>query len=295
MPQPLIILTCMRSYSSLISGMLGQHPQMYGLPELNLFVTPKVFGMLTLFSAVRPNSLHGVLRAIAEVEFGHQDEQSVELAREWLNERSDWSTQALFQYFIDRLSPKICIEKSPSNVLKAAYVERMYSMFPNANYLHLVRHPRATCRSIHQIISKTDEITGRKRAEKVEPEKLWYESNHNTIKLMEHLPPGQGMTIQGEDLLTDPDLYLRQICQWLGIRDDADAIAAMKHPENSPYSCPGPENAQFGADPNFLSNPFYNKRDIPAVSLEGSLEWTEDEDSHFAEKTTRLARRLGYQ
>ena len=42
MRQPLFILALPRSYTSLIAGMLGQHPQAYGLPELNLFTVDRL-------------------------------------------------------------------------------------------------------------------------------------------------------------------------------------------------------------------------------------------------------------
>jgi hypothetical protein len=35
--RPLFILAPPRSFTSVICGMIGQHPQMYGLPEVNLF------------------------------------------------------------------------------------------------------------------------------------------------------------------------------------------------------------------------------------------------------------------
>ena len=37
MKDPLIILSPPRSFSSVISTMIGQHPQIYGFPELHLF------------------------------------------------------------------------------------------------------------------------------------------------------------------------------------------------------------------------------------------------------------------
>ena len=51
------------------------------------------------------------------------------------------------------------------------------------------------------------------------------------------------MRVRGEDLLGEPDTYLRKIAEWLGLRTDEEAIEAMKHPEQSPYACIGPENA----------------------------------------------------
>ena len=38
MTQPLFILAPPRSFTTVTSAMIGQHPEMYGLPETNLFV-----------------------------------------------------------------------------------------------------------------------------------------------------------------------------------------------------------------------------------------------------------------
>ena len=34
---PIFVLAAPRSYSSLVNAMIGQHPELYGVPELNLF------------------------------------------------------------------------------------------------------------------------------------------------------------------------------------------------------------------------------------------------------------------
>ena len=60
------------------------------------------------------------------------------------------------------------------------------------------------------------------------------------------------MRLRGEDLLSEPRIYVRQIAEWLGLRTDDEATEAMLHPENSPFACYGPANAKFGNDPNLL-------------------------------------------
>ena len=37
MPDPLIILAPARSFTTIVGTMLGQHPNMYSVPEVNLF------------------------------------------------------------------------------------------------------------------------------------------------------------------------------------------------------------------------------------------------------------------
>jgi len=293
-PPPLFLITCSRSYSSLVCAMLGQHPEMYGLPELNLAVADRVSGLIRMALSLRPTSLHGLIRAIAELEFGGQTEETVAAARQWLRERADWTTDALFQHCAARVAPRVLVEKSPTATVLGANLERLRRAFPEARFLHLTRHPRPTCRSILTLVRATDEKTGRSRADSADPERQWRLMNGTAFAFMANLPPGQGMRIRGEDLLSDPDTYLRQICWWLEVRDDDAALAAMKRPEESPFACIGPEPARFGNDPNFLRDPAFRWRPIPPASLDGPLAWGPDPEAGFSAETRALAGVLGY-
>ncbi len=103
------------------------------------------------------------------------------------------------------------------------------------------------------------------------------------------------MRIKGEMLLRDPKLYLGQICEWLGIDVGDKAIAAMLHPETSPFACMGPPSAPAGNDPNFLTNPqldFARLARIKEPPLEGEIEWKPGHT--FIKPVLRLARQFGY-
>jgi hypothetical protein len=67
-------------------------------------------------------------------------------------------------------------------------------------------------------------------------EELWILMNEQIVSFCETLPPGQCMQLKIEDLLDDPELYLTQIAEWLGISMASDAIKAMLQPELTPYS-----------------------------------------------------------
>jgi hypothetical protein len=292
--QPLFILTCMRSFSSMVCGMLGQHPQLYGLPELNLTVADHLRPMVAFFRTVRPASLHGLLRTIAQLQYGEQTDETIGQARSWLNQRLDWSTERMFHYLADEISPRGLVEKSPSMVMVRGSARRLRRTFPGAYYLHLTRHPWPACHSIVKLISEADEKRGTRRAEQTDPERLWLHANENALEFVDRLPQGQGMRLRGEHLLSAPETFLPQITEWLGIRSDAEAIEAMKHPENSPFARLGPSSARYGGDPAFMQNPYYRQREIPESSLDGTLGWVDGEDRYFSEKTRELAKFLGY-
>jgi hypothetical protein len=290
-PSPLIILTPMRSFSSVVCAMLGRHPELYGFPELNLFIADRSDELLQVH-ARRPHGLHGLLRALAQVNEGRQDQASIEGAQRWLTTHRDWSTRQVFEYLLDQVAPRIGIDKSPRTVLKAEYLRRALNMFPSASFLHLTRHPRATCKSLIGTMQRNKEWGSNLNPEWIDPESVWVRAHQNIVDFTAMLPPGQWMRIRGEDLLAEPDCYLPQICEWLGVAATRDAIEAMMHPEDSPYACPGPPNAALGNDPDFLQNPGLRPGRVAEPSLLGDVEWKPG--TTLGKPALKLARMFGY-
>ena len=285
--QPLIILTCMRSYSSLVSNMLGQHPGLYALPEINPFVETTLARFVKRAMAVRPRTLDRLLRAIAEVEFGAQTEECVAGAMQWVDQRKRWNIVQVLKHLTERCAPRRLIDKSPSTVLSDEALQRALDACPNACFLHLYSHPCATTRSIAKITEFGD--GGRNRND---PETSWYSANRRIMRAATRIARGQFMSVRGEDVLRDPEIYLPQICAWLGLETQPDDLAAM-HPERSPYACIGPTSAPFGNDPNFLRNPVCSRREIPERPLSEPLDW--DRPARLLRpESIAIAQQMGY-
>ena len=276
--------------------MLGQHPQAYGLPELNLFLADTLGEIIHTLQHNRPHGLSGLLRTVAELEYHAQTPENISRAQKWLAQHQHWTTQQVFAWLVQQTASRVLVEKSPSTALHASRLVRLHRNFPDAYYLHLVRHPRPTCKSVHELQQKTAILGNRRSSQPAYPEDLWLRINMNILRFTARLPPGQTQIIQGEQLLSQPESYLRQIAEWLNLRTDSAAIAAMLHPEQSPYACLGPLGAPFGHDPNFLQNPHFEQRSIPATWLDGPLEWpVPDGRTAFSTATLKIARMLGYQ
>ena len=79
-PQPIFILGAPRSFTSLVCTMLGQHPEAYGVPELNLFITETLEQMLQRLKGVRQFQMHGLLRTVSQLYAGEQTILSVDMA-----------------------------------------------------------------------------------------------------------------------------------------------------------------------------------------------------------------------
>ena len=79
----------------------------------------------------------------------------------------------------------------------------------------------------------------------------------------------------------------------MGLRDDAQAIDDMMHPERSPFACFGPLDAMFGNDPNFLSGPTFRPHVVKVPPLNKPVPWRDDGKGLYPQ-VIELARELGY-
>ena len=299
---PLFILSVSRSFTSVTCAMIGQHPQMYGLPELHPFVASTIGGRGRFQTQRRHNVNGGLLRVIAELFFGAQTAETVELARGWLNRRWAFSPCYVMEQIAERVSPRILVDKSPSTSSSIAYLNRAGRMFPDARFIHLVRHPRSRSESVVAVRIERrckrrgiDSTSVDKRLFRIKanlPEQ-WLYTNRNILRFLSQIPAERQRRVRGEDLLSHPDTQLREIAAWLGLRTDTEAVNAMKHPENSPYACIGPPGAKGGNDRIFLENPALRPLPNRPSKLPG-LSWNRDEGG-FSKGVRQLARRFGYE
>ncbi len=279
MRDPLFILAPPGSFGSLLCAMIGQHPQMYDLPRVNLFAG-ETYQDLSGRYGNRSHMLDGLLRAVAELVFGSQTSEAAEMAQEWLQEDIQADTASIYRELVERAAPKSVVDASCTYVSDPDALLRMRNAFPNARYLHLLRHPASTCESIYASFPRR----------RPSPDKLWLFPHLDIIEFLEGIPSEQHVQLRMEDLLADPEVYLKQIAEWLEVRTSAQCIAAMLHPERSRFAVYGPANAKFGNDPDFLKNPILTE--CLTDRLACPLSW--DPDLIFSDETKQYARLFGF-
>jgi hypothetical protein len=297
MPEPLIILCPPRSYSSIVCGIIGQHPDCYGLPELNLFVADTLgqawhgtIGFMGNFGR------DGLVRVLAQLHDGEQNPDTVRRAKEWIRQHPDWPVRQVFDHIQELVGKRILVEKSPSTVFRREFLDRMLRTFPAANMLHLIRHPRGTAESVMGLRANfggLNRLVGNLKSR--DPERVWLSTHNMIVAATEKLALGQCVRLKGEAFLANLDIYLPQICEWLDIRHDAEALEAMLHPERSPYAKSGPQGASGGNDPNFLADPKLDRKRLSKLKehlLPGELSWRPGQQ--FEPATVKLAKQLGY-
>jgi hypothetical protein len=291
MHPPVFILSPPRSFTSVISAMIGQHPDLYGLPEVNLFAADTLRGLLRWFE-FRPRLSHGLLRAVAELGLGAQTAENVATAKAWLNEDPSLPTAALFRDMAAWAGGFGLVDKSPLHVYEERALNRMLDGFPDARFIHLVRHPRSTCESVSNLQTAIRDGGGRTITRELNPDQVWLYPHQRIDSFLSELPSDQHRLIQGESFLAEPGANLTDLCLWLGIAWDQDAVEAMLHPERSPFACLGPRNAPFGTDPSFIRNPSLRKFVPKPTSLEGPVAMPGN--PHFSRELTEYAQALGY-
>jgi hypothetical protein len=288
--------------------MIGVHPEMFGLPETNLFARD-TYGKMAPFYKIRPPFQHGLLRAYAELGFGEQNDENINVVKAWLEGQKQTPTRNLFEDLGSLAAPRELVEKSPLHVYSRESLDNIAQSFPEARFLHLTRHPRGTCESIYAMRQDTLEKVNRFRSKvggkqgsfegpmtsklEMTPERMWFDPHVNILEFLEEVPEEQQMRLRGEDLLSDPDVYLAEIARWLGISDSPDAIAAMKHPEMSAFAKLGPQGARYGNDPSFLEAPELRPYKRKKENFVEPLSW--DPKLVFSEAVIELADLLGYE
>jgi hypothetical protein len=221
------------------------------------------------------------------------------MAKRWLLVRARQSTAEAHQEICRKAGPQILLDKSPAYVRRREYLDRIVRAFPEARFIHLLRHPRSQCESVlnaenGRLIAFFMGAVDRSGPEPIiDPQKGWFLSHVTILQFLEDLPRNRWMRLKGEEFMRDIDGGAAEVCRWLGVADRAEAIEEMKHPERSPFACIGPANARLGNDPNFLEAPQLRVSRIKDASVEGPLGWRPDGQG-FSPELIRLARYFGY-
>jgi hypothetical protein len=293
--EPVFLLAPTRSYSTVTVALLAGHPGIYGFPEMLLFVADTVRELVQKTPRPRQpagfveSQRSGILRAVADLREASQDTLAIVRAEQWLAERSSWSPQQLMNYLLELAHPQIGLEKSPETVLTDEALEACLESYPNARYIHLIRHPADTMRSYIEHVRPW--VQRNERAVIVSAASAWYRAHARIMARLAQLPARQWTRIRAEDLLRDPATSLPRLLGWLDLPADGDLIAQMMRTENWRFAGTGPAGTLYGGDPKFLRSPAL--RPVPEPGAIGF-----DESWHLLDemrdRMIALAGELGY-
>jgi Sulfotransferase family len=298
-PPPIFVLASQRSFTSLVCTMIGQHPEAYGVPEINLFVKETLQQLVQSSRRDRQFMVHGLWRTVAQLYFGEQTIETVEAARRWVTKRMDCSTTDVFRELCVRVAPLRVVDKSPAYCKKPKAMQRIQQGFPDAYYLFMTRHPvdqgksvMGTLQAITTLLA-SDSLDYSTSPPTVDPQFEWYDTQKRILDFLQTVPKDQQFFLRGEDLLNQPQQYLQQICAWLNLSWSDEIYAQMLKTEESPYACMGPYTAQWGNNPGFQKSPAFRYKPLKLTSIEGPLPWRPDQKG-LTPEVLQLAHELGY-
>lgn len=289
-PEPVFIIGLPNSYTTITAAMLGQHPALEMVPELNLFVGETVADWAAQPGG-RPMAA-GLLRTVAQLVFGAQTAETVHRAEDWLAERAGWSAAHLFDHLRAAVAPAALIEQSPRHCMYPASLDRITRHYPNARYIRLTRNPARWLRSVANWGESgtvfLDRFMGHHAADGTAGRyALWHMVTESVELFLAERVPGQILHVRGEDVVGHPRQTMARIAGWAGLAAGPAEVEAMLHPERSVYACWGPPGAHAGFNPDFMSAPSLRPASDPERLLRLDAE-------DLPPGTADYARSLGY-
>lgn len=298
-PAPLWILGAPFSGVSWLAGVLGRHPGLYGVPELNLFFAEYVGELLDIYDLGQGGHAHGLLRALAELEFGGQTDAGIAQARHWLEQRRSMPTAEVGLHLATRVAPRRLVVPDSESTLRPADLDRMGRGLPSVRVLHLVRHPweqgaLLAAWARQRLFVPQDYKDHAYRPPQVDPQIPWLRCNRNVMALLARLDTLAWQRLRCEEVEHDPVAALRPICTWLDLRDDPERLAPMRQPDRWIFAGYGPGTAPYGLEAEVLE-PIDEQTLALAqdVNLERCPPW-QPGDAGFDPQVIELAREYGY-
>ncbi|MBX7220068.1 MAG: SDR family NAD(P)-dependent oxidoreductase [Blastocatellia bacterium] len=279
-PAPIVfLLSSPRAGSTLLRVMLAGHPDLFCPPELHLL---PFRGMAERAQVLGESYLgEGLERALMELQRCAVSEAKAVTAQ-WVAENRQVAD--VYRDVMQLAGNRTLVDKSPSYAVEAATLRRAVRLFPNARFIHLVRHPYAVIESF--IRTRMDQVlgTGAEPTHRT-AEQVWVACNEHVTALAELVDAENLCLVRYEDLVAQPRKTLETMCAFLGI-PFAEALLA---PYSGNRMTDGLHASSLGiGDPNFLRH-----TEIEAGLADAWKTVTLPEP--LSRRATRLAVSLGYE
>ena len=217
------ILSAPRSGSTLLRVILAGNSRLFAPQELGLL------GLDALGEATKASTDHGLhpldgcRNALMHLLGVDADEAAVRLSSLGVE-----TGPALLQALQRLAAPRVLVDKTPSYSLFPEILESMERCFPNARYLHLLRHPNAMIHSYTE--AKMDLLLPPEIRDGLSlpsckiAQANWAISNRNILDFLGTRRADQYLQFWYEDLVSEPDGIVRELCAFLNIPYSAKMI-----------------------------------------------------------------------
>ncbi len=243
--------------------MIGCNPAAFGVAELNLFVADTLEDAWLEMARHKQGQMHGLLRTVAQLVAGEQSLAAVAMARRWVMRRMHWPVSRVFSEIRARAAPFRIVEKSRAHLRSPEHLKRIAEACPDACYVHLVGDVRKEGGAVtggaeeELALFRPAAAPARKKPE-LDPDRVRREVEKRIAEFLAKVPAERQVELPVEELFARPEARLAEFCAALALPADEAAVAAMLHPESSPFACIGPVGANLGDNPHFLRAPHFH-------------------------------------
>lgn len=219
------ILSPPRSGSTLLRVMVAGNPSLFAPPELHLLSYASMDERRADLSIEHGEQLlDGAVRALMQTRGWTADQ-----AREFIAgcEAEGMGTREFFGALQEYLDARLLVDKTPSYAFSVDILRRAEEFFEDPLYIHLLRHPCGMIRSYEEsnltrmmpLMMKIGESSTAALAEMI-----WLISNRNILKFSESVPAERWFSLSYENIVTDPETQMQNLCAFLGVPYHADMI-----------------------------------------------------------------------
>lgn len=204
-PTPIFIVGLPRTGSTLLEQMLSRHESIETLGE-TAFIDSAL--------RARTNAETGIHRiSVAELE-EYDRAPDPRFVREYYTSKTQYRLKGT-PYFIDKM---------PYNFL---LIDKVWEAFPDAIIINTLRDPVDTCFSMYKQIFTNAYLYSYSLSDL----RKYYTAYDKYMQVVSNLADPRFLTVQYEDLVTDPESHLREVLERLGLAFDPQIL--MEDPSRS--------------------------------------------------------------
>ena len=225
--------------------MLAGHPALLSPPELHLLP----FSTMASRSRELATSHlgEGLERVLMELK-GIDAKESQELVKELVQKNA--SIEEVYGLLQQLAGDRILVDKSPTYASSRETLERAEELFPQAKYIHLVRHPYGVIESFTRMRMEKLVGSGEENGEELAT-MIWEEGNENILDLLGKIDTERHYQVRYEELVTQPQRVMEGVCQFLEIPFHSGVL----QPYQGERMTDGiHQNSLSLGDPNFLNH-----------------------------------------
>ncbi len=283
--EPIFILAPPRSGTTLLRVMLAGHPGLFACNELQLLHFETLAEREEAYKGKFALWSEGLVRAVMELNHCGADEAKLLLHN---FAKQGMTTREMFEQLQEWAGDRLLVDKSPSYAIDADALEKALADFPNARFIHLVRHPYSMVKSFEKynmdqvVYLHPHDFSSQKLGELV-----WLESHQTTLDFLKKIPENQQFRMVYEDLVQHPETMMHAMCEALDIPFHEGLLEPYKDLDKKMTDGIHPDSRSMG------DTHFDKKGKIEAKKAEdwkGVLE-----DNFLCNETWSIAQSLGYE